>query len=89
MKQLSAIAVFQWFPRGADSVLWARTTIPDSLTRPRNQAAVRDGSPPPTRWPNTLKLPVPHDDDANAENYIRAFDKIRTHRHESKEGILA
>lgn len=38
---------------------------------------------------HTLKLPVPHDDDALAEDYIRAFDKIWTHRHGLKEGTIA
>ncbi|MEV4731944.1 DegT/DnrJ/EryC1/StrS family aminotransferase [Saccharopolyspora sp. NPDC049426] len=38
---------------------------------------------------HTLKLPVPHDDDALTEDYLTAFTKIWTHRHELKEDPTA
>lgn len=38
---------------------------------------------------HTLKLPVPHDDEALVEDYLAAFTKIWAHRHELKEGWTA
>lgn len=34
---------------------------------------------------HTLKLPVPHNEDGLAEDYLAAFDKIWTHRHQLQE----